>query len=82
MSTFEFRHSDPEKGPVIARIEAENEREARAFLRTRIHARKMSAREIIELSRRDQAIFDAKTGEVIGAGSDDNQAERQLGDEA
>lgn len=66
MSTFEFRHSDAEHGPVIARIEADNEREARTALRDMIHVRKLSAREIIELSQRGLAILDANTGLVIG----------------
>ncbi|MBN8492367.1 MAG: hypothetical protein J0M00_13185 [Burkholderiales bacterium] len=75
MSTFEFRHSDQIDGPIIARIEADNEREARAALRDMIHSRKLSAREIIELSQRGLAIIDAKTGQAIGGEPAEAEAE-------
>lgn len=66
MSTFEFKCHHPEHGHVIARVESDNEREARAYVKTQIFCRKLSAREIIEVSQRGLAIVDAKTGEVIG----------------
>jgi hypothetical protein len=69
MSTFEFTAHHPEHGHVLARIEADNEREARKALRDTIFCRKLSAREIIELSRQGFGIIDAKTGRAIGAES-------------
>lgn len=66
MSTFEFRAHDQIDGHVIARVEAKNERAARAYVSEQIFVRKLSAREIIETSQRGLAIIDAETGKVIG----------------
>lgn len=66
MSTFEFKAHHPEHGHVIQRVEADNEREARAYVKTQLFCRKLTAREIIEVSQRGLAIVDAKTGQVIG----------------
>lgn len=67
MSTFLFTAHDPEHGHTIARIEADNEREARGALKSMIFCRKLSAHEIIQASQRGLAIVDAKTGKVIGS---------------
>src|SRR3546814_21093803 len=67
MSTvFEFTYSD---GPVIARVEAANEREARAHLRETITARKLPVSEVIALAQSGKAIMSAKTGAALGGES-------------
>src|SRR3546814_3739996 len=64
MSTvFEFTYAD---GPVIARVEAANEREARAHLRETITARKLPVVEVIGLAQSGTAIVSAETGQEIG----------------
>jgi hypothetical protein len=85
MSTFQFTAHDPEHGHTIARIEADNEREARGALKSMIFCRKLSAHEIIQASQRGLAIVDAKTGKVIGGDQDqdaDNTGGTPLGSDA
>lgn len=65
MSTvFEFTYAD---GPVIARVEAANERAARAHLREAIKARKLPVSEVIALAQSGKAIVSADTGVAVGA---------------
>src|SRR3546814_5731514 len=74
MSTvFEFTYSD---GPVIARVEAANEREARAHLRETITARKLPVSEVIALAQSGKAIMSAKTGAALGR-SEEHTSELQ-----
>lgn len=66
MSIFEFRANDKDDGYCIARVEADNKREAQAYVRGQLFVRELSYRETIEAAQRGLAIVDAKTGKVIG----------------
>lgn len=53
---YEVKVHDPEHGHVVARIEADNEREARTLAKAEIFVRKLSAREVSDLTAAGKAI--------------------------
>lgn len=53
---YEVKAHHPEHGHVIARVEADNEREARKLAKADIYVRKLSAREVSDLTAAGKAI--------------------------
>jgi hypothetical protein len=53
---YEVKAHHPEHGHVIARVEADNEREARKLAKAEIYVRKLSAREVSDLTAAGKAI--------------------------
>ena len=78
MSTHEFTYA----GQVIARVEADNKREATAYLKGAIESRELTSREIVALSQSGKGIVDAKTGQVIGGEQEQRTGGMPLGHDA
>lgn len=65
MTAFAIHANHPEHGYVVARVEADNKREAMTYAKAQLSIREMSVAEVVSCTKRGIAIVDAKTGQLV-----------------